>query len=93
MTDSAKQTWHFWVAGRVQGVCYRMNTQDEARRLGLQGWVRNLTDGRVEATASGSVDALEQLEAWLHKGPQLSRVDSVQRIIEDYTVYQGFEIR
>ena len=67
------------VDGRVQGVAYRASTQDEARRLGLTGWVRNLDDGAVELEAQGPPDALAALEAWCHRGPSLARVTSVRR--------------
>ena len=65
------------VSGRVQGVSYRASTADEARRLGLVGWVRNLPDGRVELEAEGPADAVEQLVAWCHAGPPAAHVTSV----------------
>ncbi len=65
------------VAGRVQGVAYRQSAVDEARRLGLAGWVRNLPDGRVEAVAEGGRAQVEALVAWCRRGPRLARVDDV----------------
>jgi acylphosphatase len=65
------------VTGRVQGVGFRASVQEVARRLGLGGWVRNLADGRVELEAEGPAAAIAELAAWLHRGPALSRVDSV----------------
>ena len=44
---------HVWISGKVQGVCFRAYTEQEAQRLGLQGWVRNLPDGRVEGVFEG----------------------------------------
>ena len=67
------------VDGRVQGVAYRASTQDEARRLGLTGWVRNLDDGAVELEAQGPAEAVAALEAWCHRGPSLARVTGVRR--------------
>jgi acylphosphatase len=67
-----------FVSGRVQGVFYRASAADEAARLGLDGSVRNLADGRVEVIAAGSDDALTELVAWLWKGPTRARVDSVE---------------
>ncbi|GAB3671960.1 acylphosphatase [Salinisphaera aquimarina] len=65
---------HFTVSGRVQGVGFRAATCDTARRLGLNGWVRNLADGRVEIMASGEQTALDSLRDWLGDGPTLARV-------------------
>ncbi len=67
----------FLVSGRVQGVFYRAGTQDRARRLGLTGWVRNLSDGRVELVACGDDAKLKQLEEWLWQGPPHARVEGV----------------
>lgn len=65
------------VEGRVQGVGYREACMDEARALGLHGWVRNRLDGSVEVLLQGPVDAVSRLQAWLHEGPPLARVDRV----------------
>jgi len=65
------------VHGRVQGVGFRAYTAAEGRRLGLSGWVRNELDGTVSVVAEGSDPALEALLAWLHRGPPLAHVTSV----------------
>lgn len=57
----AKSARHGLISGRVQGVYYRESTRQEAQRLGVTGWVRNLADGRVECHLEGSVEALAQL--------------------------------
>jgi acylphosphatase len=75
MADLARV--HLVVSGRVQGVAFRAYTVDEARRLGLAGWVRNLPDGRVEAEAEGEREALEALVRWCRRGPPAARVDDV----------------
>jgi len=81
------------VAGRVQGVYYRAATAERAAALGLDGWVKNLSDGRVEAVACGSLDALTELAAWLWQGPPAARVASVQ--VEEWTdeVPERFDVR
>jgi acylphosphatase len=69
---------HVVVSGRVQGVAFRAYTVDEARDLGLSGWVRNLPDGRVEAEAEGERPALEALVAFCRRGPPAARVEGVE---------------
>ena len=80
MTTDLPETFGFTgiVAGRVQGVGYRYFAANNARRLGLSGYVRNLPDGRVEVAASGSRAALEALVALLKEGPFGAVVESVK---------------
>ncbi len=68
---------HILVSGLVQGVAFRQATVDEARRLRVHGWVRNLVDGRVEAEAEGDRTAVEALVAWCRRGPPAAEVDDV----------------
>jgi acylphosphatase len=68
----------FLVTGKVQGVFFRHSTRVEARRLKLHGFARNLPDGSVEVVAGGAVAEVEQLHAWLHRGPAQARVDAVR---------------
>lgn len=70
-------TWHARISGRVQGVGYREGCVQQARALGVAGWVRNRRDGSVEALLHGPPERLGRLRAWLHAGPPLARVDSV----------------
>jgi len=74
---SANQRLHAVVAGRVQGVGFRASVQEQARRLDLAGWVRNLFDGRVELEAEGPRPVLERLLIFLREGPGLAHVDHV----------------
>jgi len=69
---------HVMVYGRVQGVYYRMFTQRQAVRLGLQGYVRNLPDRAVEVHAEGERKQLEKLLEILQKGPPGARVDTLK---------------
>ena len=65
------------VTGRVQGVCYRASTVDEARDRGLTGWVRNLVDGSVELEVQGDEASVAALLAWCAHGPPAARVTGV----------------
>ena len=86
----------FLVSGRVQGVAYRVWTLDQAERLGLTGWARNLPDGRVEVVARGSRDAVEALRDALSEGPPAASVTAVDEATVDATIERelsGFSIR
>ena len=78
------------VKGKVQGVFFRAWTIEQAKELGLDGWVRNRHDGSVEAVAFGPADKVEELIARCHRGSPPSRVDAV--MVEDTpgVVAQGF---
>lgn len=65
------------VAGRVQGVGFRYALADEAAALGLTGWVRNRSDGTVEACVQGPAAAVQRLVAWARKGPPAARASGV----------------
>lgn len=83
-------TRHLRITGRVQGVGYRWHMTEEARRLGLTGWVRNRLDGSVEAVAQGPADAVQALVDWAQRGPSLARVDEV--VVGDAAgAFEGFE--
>ena len=69
----------FIVSGIVQGVFFRASTQARARKLGLTGFAKNRADGGVEVVASGTSEALSELEHWLHAGPPAAHVDAVER--------------
>lgn len=69
---------HALVSGRVQGVGFRASTKRRATELGLNGWVRNLDDGRVEFVAQGAEQAVDALVEWAHRGPSSASVDRVE---------------
>lgn len=70
-------TLHCRVVGQVQGVGFRYATKQQADRLNLSGWVKNLADGGVEVFAQGSEDDIRALKHWLQQGPSLARVDEL----------------
>jgi acylphosphatase len=80
--------FHIYVSGKVQGVFFRDNTVEVAKKLGITGWVRNLNDGRVEIVAEGSKEKLEEFIEWLKKGPIFSKV--VDLTIEEETFSGAF---
>ena len=78
------------IRGRVQGVWYRGWTVDEARRLGLSGWVRNRRDGSVEAVFSGPEHAVRAMIAYCRRGPPGALVREVTEEAETGPVGPGF---
>lgn len=83
---------HVLVSGRVQGVGYRASTWDTAILLKLNGWVRNLRDGRVEAVFEGTGDRVEEMIRWCHKGPPTAVVQEVQVEYEPPEGLRGFQV-
>jgi len=81
------------ISGRVQGVGFRYWVKKTAWELGIAGWVKNLSDGRVEAVFEGNEMLIKKIinECW--QGPPLSKVDEVKVIREKVKEMKGFEIR
>jgi len=88
-----KKSINCFVSGRVQGVCFRMASCQQAKLLGLTGWVRNLDDGRVEVFASGETPLLEEFRKWLTNGPRMAKVLNLESIAVEYQEYPDFSIR
>jgi acylphosphatase len=84
------QAARFFVSGRVQGVGFRASARQHALQLGLVGYARNLSDGRVEAFAQGEQEDIEAFEQWLRHGPPLARVDDVKREVAVAEATTGF---
>lgn len=81
---------HLSITGRVQGVGYRASFEIQARKLNLSGWVRNRTDGSVEAVISGEEEAVAQMIAWARRGPPAALVlDVALSDCEDTSVQKG----
>lgn len=84
---------HVFVSGRVQGVFFRSETQHEASRRHVTGWVQNLSDERVEAVFEGEKDDVDKLIEFCRRGPLGARVTKVDVQWEDYTGdFRGFEV-
>jgi acylphosphatase len=89
-----KRRVSFKIKGRVQGVAFRASARDEAHRLSVNGWIRNLATGEVAGEAEGEASAVDAFLAFLGKGPPGARVDRLD--VEDTTLYgdlKRFEIR
>lgn len=85
---------HLVIKGLVQGVSYRASAQDEARRLGVRGWVRNLRNGDVESIAEAAPQTIETFITWCRRGPEEARVDAVNVAdSQDAEAFAGFEVR
>ncbi len=83
------QTKQFFVFGRVQGVGFRFFTLQEAKQIGVTGYVKNREDGSVAVVAQGSEAQIQQLRLWLSKGPRTSQVERV--IEQNYQINERFE--
>ena len=82
------------IEGRLQGMHFRLKTEEKARQLGLTGFVRVLSDGRIEIEAQGQKDELEALLAWCQEEPHSSQIKSIlYRYDEIIKPYSGFSVR
>ncbi|MDZ7642604.1 MAG: acylphosphatase [Desulfurivibrio sp.] len=82
------------IEGRVQGVFFRDYTKQEADRLGLDGWVRNLPDGAVEALFAGPAEQVQAAVAWCHKGSPQARVSKITELPPpEEPLPPGFQVR
>jgi acylphosphatase len=81
------------LSGRVQGVWFRQSTYDAVLGTGVDGWVRNLSDGRVEAVFEGEPGPVERALAYVSHGPERARVDDVEVANEPPEGLEGFAVR
>ncbi|MDX2100748.1 MAG: acylphosphatase [Leptolyngbyaceae cyanobacterium bins.59] len=93
MENTAIVHVHAWISGRVQGVGYRFTTCQVASERGLSGWVRNLTDGRVEAVFEGPEAQVSAMLRWCEQGPETAIVKNVKIEYGQVEGLQGFETR
>jgi len=93
MSESDRSRVHVYVSGHVQGVFYRASTREKAHELGVDGWVKNLDDGRVEAVFEGPKGAVDAMVEWCKTGSRAANVEAVERTLEEPTGIEGFEIR
>ena len=84
-----KETWHVIISGRVQGVFFRVTTQETAQRLGVTGRIKNRYDGNVEALFQGNETQLKRMIDYCHEGPEHARVDQVE--VNKHSVSEVYE--
>ena len=84
---------HVKISGKVQGVCYRMETRHTAEVFGVTGWVRNKADGSVESVFEGDEESVNSILEWCRQGPSNALVRNVDIQWEDYVgEFRRFEI-
>ena len=94
MTEmKAQKARRYLISGRVQGVGYRAFAERAARETGVNGWARNLDDGRVEVHANGTGAQLDDFEARLRQGPRSADVRAVETSEAPMSPEAGFRIR
>lgn len=79
-----KMRVHIFVSGQVQGVCFRGDTQQIARELGITGWVKNLPDRKVEIIAEGEKEKVKQMVDWVKQGPPAAQVNNIDIEWQEY---------
>ena len=85
---------HLIISGRVQGVFYRAFTEDVAQMLALKGWVKNRSDGAVEAVFEGKKEDIESAIRSCYKGPPSSKVNNIDVKWEEFKgEFQSFSVR
>lgn len=94
MSGSATIQKHLKIKGRVQGVGFRYFTRQNAKDLGIKGWVKNMSDGTVEAVVSGSREQVEKMINRLHEGPVSARVSEVIELSdnEEIETFNDFSV-
>lgn len=94
MANDDRERAHVYISGDVQGVFFRGSTRQKANELDLNGWVKNMPDGRVEALFEGASSAVREMIDWCKEGPSPATVEDVdaehEQPEEDLS---GFEIR
>ena len=94
MHSNDKERAHVRISGQVQGVFFRDSTRQKAEKLNLAGWVKNLSDGRVEAVFEGPSQKVREMISWCEEGPRHASVENVDTDFEgaDGDLH-GFEVR
>ena len=86
------KTFHILISGKVQGVFFRQTAKKVAEQHSINGWIRNRTDGSVEAVVSGDIIATGAFISWCKKGPQKSQVLEVKVTPQKFLLFNQFDI-
>ncbi len=85
---------HVIISGRVQGVWFRSSTKQKADQLGIKGWVRNTSDGRVEAVFEGHEELVREIVEWCYHGPPMAKVLNVEVKTKEFTdSFERFSVK
>lgn len=94
MTTEDRERAHVYISGDIQGVFFRDSTRQKANELDLNGWVKNMPDGRVEALFEGTSNAVREMLDWCKEGPTQATVEDVDAEYEQPDEdLSGFEVR
>jgi acylphosphatase len=85
---------HLFISGKVQGVFFRLNTRNKAEELGIFGWVKNLSDGRVEILVEGKKEKIEEFIKWAKRGPLFAKVEELESEQQEFKgEFDSFKIK
>ena len=88
-----KSRAHIFISGKVQGVFFRENTRKKAAEFGLSGFVRNLSNGKVEAIFEGEKEKIEKIIQWIKKEPETAQIENIEIDWQNYQgEFENFEI-
>jgi acylphosphatase len=85
-------TLHLIIKGKVQGVFYRATAKETADQLGVTGWIKNTSEGDVEAVVTGSEKQLQSFVDWCKQGPRRANVSEVISTEQEETVFEDFTV-
>ena len=86
------ETVHLLISGKVQGVFFRQTATRMAHTLNIAGWIKNITDGKVEAVVTGNNDDVKKFIAWCKTGPEKADVTDVNVSNQPETFFEKFEV-
>ena len=86
------ETKHLIIRGKVQGVFYRASAKKKAEELSLSGWIKNTSEGDVEAVVTGSNQQLQEFVQWCKSGPDRARVEEVHVNNHELAKFESFQI-